>query len=84
MCIRDRSTPVTPQSSGMATPSENNAAGSHQAVQTETSEEEDLFDREEVMKFINDAGSVSYTHLDVYKRRLEGRDSKHGSSNESV
>ena len=55
-----QSTPVTPQSSGMATPSENNAAGSHQAVQTETSEEEDLFDREEVMKFINDAGLLSY------------------------
>lgn len=55
-----QSTPVTPQSSGMATPSENNAAGSQQAVQTETSEEEDLFDREEVMKFINDAGLLSY------------------------
>jgi len=54
------STPVTPQSSGMATPSENNAAGSQQAVQTETSEEEDLFDREEVMRFINDAGLLSY------------------------
>ena len=27
---------------------------------TETSEEEDLFDREEVMKFINDAGLLSY------------------------
>lgn len=55
-----QSTPVTPQSSGMATPSENNAVGSHQAVQTETSEEEDLFDREEVMRFINDAGLLSY------------------------
>lgn len=44
----------------MATPSENNAAGSQQAVQTETSEEEDLFDREEVMRFINDAGLLSY------------------------
>ena len=55
-----QSTPVTPQSSGMATPSENNTAGSQQAVQTETSEEEDLFDREEVMKFINDAGLLSY------------------------
>ena len=53
-------TPVTPQSSGTATPSENNAAGSQQEVQTETSEEEDLFDREEVMKFINDAGLLSY------------------------
>lgn len=55
-----QSTPATPQSSGMATPSENNAAGSQQAVQTETSEEEDLFDREEVMRFINDAGLLSY------------------------
>ena len=51
---------VTSQSSVTATPSENNAAGSQQAVQTETSEEEDLFDREEVMKFINDAGLLSY------------------------
>ena len=55
-----QSTSVTPQSSGTAIPSENNAAGSQQAVQTETSEEEDLFDREEVMKFINDAGLLSY------------------------
>lgn len=55
-----QSTPVTPQSSGMATPSENNTAGCQQAVQTETSEEEYLFDREEVMKFINDAGLLSY------------------------
>ena len=55
-----QSTSVTSQSSGTATPSENNAAKSQQAVQTETSEEEDLFDREEVMKFINDAGLLSY------------------------
>ena len=55
-----QSTSVTSQSSGTATPSENIAAGSQQAVQTETSEEEDLFDREEVMKFINDAGLLSY------------------------
>lgn len=40
--------------------SENDAAGSQQMAQTETSEEEDLFDREEVMKFINDAGLLSY------------------------
>ena len=52
--------PVTSQPSVTATQSENNAAGSQQAVQTETSEEEDLFDREEVMKFINDAGLLSY------------------------
>lgn len=55
-----QSTPVTPQSYGTATPSENNAAGSQQAAQTETPEEEDLFDREEIMKFINDAGLLSY------------------------
>lgn len=55
-----QSTPVTPQSSGTVTPSGNNAAGSQQAAQTETPEEEDLFDREEVMKFINDAGLLSY------------------------
>lgn len=55
-----QSTPVTPQSSGTATPFGNNAVGSQQAVQTETTEEEDLFDREEVMKFINDAGLLSY------------------------
>lgn len=55
-----QSTPVTPQSSGTATPSGNNAAGSQQAAQMETPEEEDLFDREEVMKFINDAGLLSY------------------------
>ena len=34
--------------------------GSQQTAQTETPEEEDLFDREEVMKFINDAGLLSY------------------------
>ena len=55
-----QSTSVTLQTSGVATPSENNATGSQQAVQTETSEEENLFDREEVMKFINDAGLLSY------------------------
>ena len=55
-----QSTSVTSQSSGTATPSENIVAGSQQAFQTETSEEEDLFDREEVMKFINDAGLLSY------------------------
>ena len=55
-----QSTLITPQSSGAAIPSENNAAGSQQAVQTETPEEEDLFDREEVMKFINDADLLSY------------------------
>ena len=55
-----QSTSVTSQSSGTAIPSENIVAGSQQAVQTETSEEEDLFDREEVMKFINDAGLLSY------------------------
>lgn len=53
-------TPVTPQPSGAAAQSENDAVGSQQTAQTETPEEEDLFDREEVMKFINDAGLLSY------------------------
>lgn len=52
--------PVTSQPSVTATQSENNAAGSQQTAQMETPEEEDLFDREEVMKFINDAGLLSY------------------------
>lgn len=51
---------VTPQPSDTVAQSENNAAGSQQTAQTETSEAEDLFDREEVMKFINDAGLLSY------------------------
>lgn len=55
-----QSAPVTPQPSDTAAQSENNAAGSQQMAQTETSEEEDLLDREEVMKFINDAGLLSY------------------------
>ena len=55
-----QSAPVTPQPSDTAAQSENNAAGSQQMARTETSEEEDLFDREEVMKFINDAGLLSY------------------------
>ena len=38
---------------------ENNATGSQQLAQMETPEE-DLFNREEVMKFINDAGLLSY------------------------
>ena len=40
--------------------SETGTAGGLQAAQTETPEEEDLFDRKEVMKFINDAGLLSY------------------------
>lgn len=52
--------PVTSQTSVTATQSENNAAGSQQTAQMETPEEEDLFDREEVMKFINDTGLLSY------------------------
>ena len=55
-----QATPITSQPSGIATPFENNAVGSQQAAQRETPEEEDLFDREEVMKFINDAGLLSY------------------------
>lgn len=55
-----QSAPVTPQPSDTAAQSDNDAAGSQQTAQTETPEEEDLFDREEVMKFINDAGLLSY------------------------
>ena len=55
-----QSAPVTPQSSGTEAPSESSTAGSSQADQTEFPEDEDLFDREEVMKFINDAGLLSY------------------------
>ena len=55
-----QSVSVTPQPSDTAAQSENDAAGSEQTAQTETPEEEDLFDREEVMKFINDAGLLSY------------------------
>lgn len=55
-----QSAPVTPQYSGLEASSETDTVESHQANQTETPEEEDLFDREEVMKFINDAGLLSY------------------------
>lgn len=55
-----QSAPITPQSSGSGALSETGTAESHQANQTETPDEEDLFDREEVMKFINDAGLLSY------------------------
>lgn len=55
-----QSAPITPQSFGSGAPSETGTAESRQANQTETPDEEDLFDREEVMKFINDAGLLSY------------------------
>lgn len=55
-----QSAPVTPQYSGLEASSEIDTVESHQVNQTETPEEEDLFDREEVMKFINDAGLLSY------------------------
>ena len=58
--VSAQSVPVTPQPSDIVAQSENNAAGSQQTAQTETPEEDDLFDREEVMKFINDAGLLSY------------------------
>lgn len=51
---------VTPHSSGLEEPFATGTVESHQANQKETPEEEDLFDREEVMKFINDAGLLSY------------------------
>lgn len=52
--------PVAPSPSGMTETSGNGATESPQDAQPETSEEEDLFDREAVMKFINDAGLLSY------------------------
>lgn len=55
-----QSAQVTPQPSGVETPSATGSAESQQPDQAEASEEEDLFDREEVMKFINDAGLLSY------------------------
>lgn len=55
-----QSAPITPQSFGSGALSETGTAESRQANQTETPDEEDLFDREEVMKFINDAGLLSY------------------------
>lgn len=55
-----QSTPVTPQTPIVTTPSGNNSEVSVQESQSEEAEEEDLFDREAVMKFINDAGLLSY------------------------
>ena len=55
-----QSAPIAPQSSSLGAPSETGTVESYQANQTETTDEEDLFDREEVMKFINDAGLLSY------------------------
>ena len=51
---------TVPQTSGTTAPSGSGVEESPQASQSEVSEEEDLFDREEVMKFINDAGLLSY------------------------
>lgn len=53
-----QSVPIVPQSSDTAAQSENNATGSQHLAQMETPE--DLFNREDVMKFINDAGLLSY------------------------
>ena len=53
------STPVTPQTPVVITPSVSNSEVSAQENQPEEAEE-DLFDREAVMKFINDAGLLSY------------------------
>ncbi|WP_443673088.1 DEAD/DEAH box helicase family protein [Gemmiger sp.] len=55
-----QSTPVTPQTPIVTTPSGSNSEVSVQENQSEEAEEEDLFDREAVMKFINDAGLLSY------------------------
>lgn len=55
-----QSTPVTPQTPIVTTPSGSNSEVSVQESQSEEAEEENLFDREAVMKFINDAGLLSY------------------------
>lgn len=55
-----QSTPSTDQASETTTPAGGSAAASAQESQSEATEEEDLFDREAVMKFINDAGLLSY------------------------
>ena len=55
-----QSTPVTPQTPIVTTPSGSNSEVSVQESQSEEAEEEDLFDREAVMKFINNAGLLSY------------------------
>jgi type III restriction enzyme len=55
-----QSTPVTSQASETTSPSGGSAATGVQESQPEAAEEEDLFDREAVMKFINDAGLLSY------------------------
>lgn len=55
-----QSTSATAQTPETTTPSGGSAAASAQENQPESAEEEDLFDREAVMKFINDAGLLSY------------------------
>lgn len=55
-----QSTPVTAQTLETTTPSGGSAATVSQESQPESVEEEDLFDREAVVKFINDAGLLSY------------------------
>lgn len=55
-----QSTPVTSQIPETTSPSGGSAATAAQESQPEFTEEEDLFDREAVMKFINDAGLLSY------------------------
>lgn len=55
-----QSTPVTAQTLETTTSSGGSAATVSQESQPESVEEEDLFDREAVMKFINDAGLLSY------------------------
>ena len=56
----EQSTPVTSQAPETTTPSGDSAETSAQEIQSEVADEEDLFDREAVMKFINDAGLLSY------------------------
>jgi type III restriction enzyme len=55
-----QSTPATSQAPEIATASGSSTEASTQESQPKVTEEEDLFDREAVMKFINDAGLLSY------------------------
>ncbi|MDD4279215.1 MAG: DEAD/DEAH box helicase family protein [Candidatus Sumerlaeales bacterium] len=56
----EQSVSATTQAPEVAQPSDSSAEPSIQESQSESLEEKDLFDREAVMKFINDAGLLSY------------------------
>lgn len=55
-----QSVPAMSQTSGTASQFKSNTAESPNTAQLNTLEEEDMFNREDVMKFINDAGLLSY------------------------